>query len=86
MKKNIQETEYKGIAKIEEGEIIVIPRLNKILKERNMTQQQLADLSGVRQDAISRFDRQDKHKTEHLFRIAKALDISPLDLFVVIEN
>lgn len=86
MKKNIQELEYTGIAGFEKGEMIVIPRLQKILKERKMTQQELANISGVEQYAISRFDRQESHKAVHMFKIARALGISPMDLFVVIEN
>lgn len=66
--------------------ITVKPRLGAILKERNMTQMQLAELSGVPQGSISRFDKNDRHVDAHIFAIAKALDVNVEDLFEVIYD
>jgi transcriptional regulator with XRE-family HTH domain len=62
---------------------IVTPKLGKILKERNMTQTQLSELSGVPQGTISKFDKNKQHTDWHLVAIAKALNISIDDLFEV---
>lgn len=62
-------------------ELIVVPKLNKILKERKMTQSQLAELTGITQASISRFDRNKQHLDVHLFSISKTLGISVEDLF-----
>ncbi|WP_025726762.1 helix-turn-helix domain-containing protein [Heyndrickxia ginsengihumi] len=64
-------------------EIIVKPILMQILKERNMTQTQLSEISGVPQGSISRFDKNDRHVDWHIFAIAKALNINVHDLFKV---
>lgn len=63
--------------------ITVKPRLLLLLKERGITQTQLAELSGVPQGTISRFDRNDRHVATHVFAIAKALDVNVEDLFEV---
>jgi putative transcriptional regulator len=64
---------------------IVIPRLGEILKEKNMTQMQLAELTGISQGAISRFDRNKQHLDVHLVAISRALNISIEDLFHIKE-
>ena len=64
---------------------IVIPRLSEILKEKNMTQVQLAELTGISQGAISRFDRNKQHLDVHLVTISRALNISIEDLFHIKE-
>ncbi len=64
----------------------VRPRLNEILKERNITQMQLAEMSGVPQGSISRFDKNERHVDWHMFAIAKALGISVSDLFVISDD
>ena len=64
----------------------VRPRLLEILKERNMTQMELANLAGIPQAAVSRFDKSVQHRDEHLFRISRALGISIEDLFIVEEE
>lgn len=61
--------------------IVVKPKLNQILKERNMTQMELSKISGVPQGSISRFDKNSRHEDSHLFNIAKALDLNINDLF-----
>ncbi|CCC85722.1 MULTISPECIES: helix-turn-helix domain-containing protein [Paenibacillus] len=60
----------------------VRPNLTNILKERDMTQNQLSELSGVPQASISRFDKNERHEANILFSISKALNISIEDLFV----
>jgi transcriptional regulator with XRE-family HTH domain len=61
------------------------PRLTEILKERNLKQLQFADMAGIPQAAVSRFDKSVQHKDEHLFRIARALGLSIEELFEVKE-
>lgn len=61
----------------------VKPRLNELLKERGITQQQLSDMTNVPQGSISRFDKNERHVDWHLFAIARALDINVEDLFDV---
>lgn len=56
-------------------------RLKEIRKERGLTTQQLADLSGMSQSYVS--DIENGRKTLNARRmeaLAKALDVSPLDL------
>ncbi|MGM7683563.1 helix-turn-helix domain-containing protein [Cytobacillus sp. Hm23] len=61
-------------------------KLSKILKERNMTQRELADLSGVTQATISRFDRNSRFEAKHLFAISRALDVTIEELFEAVEE
>lgn len=63
----------------------VKPRLNALLKERGITQQQLSDMTAVPQGSISRFDKNERHVDWHLFAIARALDVNVEDLFEVEE-
>lgn len=67
-------------------ELKVTPRLREILKERNMTQMQLSELSGVKQATISRFDRNSGCDYITLFQLSKALEISIEELFTVEEE
>jgi DNA-binding Xre family transcriptional regulator len=64
---------------------VVKPRLNALMKERGLTQMKLSEISGVPQSSISRFDRNTQHIDWHLFKIAKALEISVEDLFEIEE-
>ncbi|MBE5103306.1 helix-turn-helix domain-containing protein [Priestia aryabhattai] len=64
---------------------VVKPRLNDLMKERGLTQMKLSEMSGVPQSSISRFDRNTQHIDWHLFKIAKALEISVEDLFEIEE-
>ncbi|MEH7320760.1 transcriptional regulator [Priestia megaterium] len=63
----------------------VKPRLNDLMKERGLTQMKLSEMTGVPQSSISRFDRNTQHIDWHLFKIAKALEISIENLFEVEE-
>lgn len=64
----------------------VKPNLNKLLKDRNMTQMKLSSLSGVPQGTISRFDQKKRHEASHLFSIANALEVKIEDLFTVVSS
>lgn len=64
----------------------VKPRLQKILTERGLTQTQLANKAGVPQTAISRFDKTIQGKYDHLFAIARALDLNVEDLFEEVKE
>jgi putative transcriptional regulator len=67
-----------------EHEIYTVkPRLGEILKERSMTQTQLAEMAKIPQSAISRFDKNAQHKDEHLIAISRALGITIEELFHV---
>lgn len=61
----------------------VKPKLNKILKERSITQTQLSILTGIPQGTISKFDTNKSHVDAHLFAISGALDLKIEDLFDV---
>lgn len=66
--------------------IIVTPCLNEIMKERGITQIQLATASGVPQPSISRFDKNTRHEAVHLFALSRALGLSIEELFRVEET
>lgn len=61
----------------------ITPCLNKKMMEKGITQTQLMELSNVPQSALSRFDKQQNHNDLHVFRIAKALNMSVEDLFEI---
>jgi len=63
----------------------VKPRLRKILKEKNLTQNQLADMTGISQASISRFDKNAQHLDWHLVCIAEALEVAIEELFEIEE-
>lgn len=63
----------------------ITPRLTYILKQRNLTQTEIAEMAGIPQAAISRFDRSKQHSDSHLFVISRALGIRIEDLFDVEE-
>lgn len=65
---------------------IVKARLSEILKERKMTQLQLSKMTGISAASISRFDKNEQHRDEHIILIMKALDIKYEDLFEVVEQ
>lgn len=64
----------------------VTPQLLKILKDKKMTQSELSELSGVPQGSISRFDKNSRHESSHLFSIAKSLGVSVEELFIFQEK
>lgn len=61
------------------------PNLLPLLKEMGLTQMELSKLSGVPQGSISRFDKNSRHESDHLFSIAKALKV-PVDRLFVVEE
>lgn len=63
--------------------ISVTPCLSKILKERDLLQTQPAEMAGIPQPAVSRFDKSTQHKHTHLFAIAHVLGVNVEDLFEV---
>ncbi len=63
----------------------VKPRLNGLLKDRNITQVELSKLSGVPQGSVSRFDKNERHTDWHVFAIARAMDVKIEDLFEIEE-
>jgi transcriptional regulator with XRE-family HTH domain len=70
---NVKETKYEIRCKI-----------GDILKERDLTQYGLSDLSGVPQGSISRIINGNKrYNYEHLTRIADALELTVPDLFEI---
>jgi transcriptional regulator with XRE-family HTH domain len=60
--------------------------LLSILKERSLTQIDLAEMAGITQAAVSRFDRNVQYRIDHLFKISKALNLSIEELFEVEEQ
>lgn len=64
------------------------PNLLPLLKELGLTQMELSNMSGVPQGSISRFDKNSRHEADHLFSIAKALQVPVDNLFILeeIEN
>jgi transcriptional regulator with XRE-family HTH domain len=62
------------------------PKLLSILKERSLTQIDLAEMAGITQAAVSRFDRNVQYRIDHLFKISKALNLSIEELFEVEEQ
>lgn len=63
----------------------VTPKLGKILKERGMTQVELAVKANVPQAAVSRFDRASQGSYTNIIAIARALGIHVEDMFEI-EN
>lgn len=59
------------------------PQLNWIMKQRGITQKELTGLSGVPQPFISRFDKAEQYNIHNLLSIAKALNVSVEELFIV---
>ena len=63
----------------------VTPRLGEILKEKKMTQTQLAEITGISQAVISRFDKNRQHVDLQLVLISKALNVTMEELFHIEE-
>ncbi|MDR6997766.1 helix-turn-helix transcriptional regulator [Neobacillus niacini] len=63
----------------------IVPKLNRILAERKMSQTELSELTGIPQPSISRFDRNTKHMDMHLVMISRALGLTIEDLFEIKE-
>lgn len=66
--------------------VTVRPILNEILKERGWTQKKLVEMTGINQATISRFDSQSRFDANHLFTIAKVLELQIEDLFEEISE
>lgn len=64
----------------------VTPKLNQILKEKNMTQTELSIITGIGQGTLSRFDKNSQHKDEHLVCITRALNLKCIDELFDIEE
>lgn len=59
---------------------IIIDRLYGLLREKNMTVNRLADVSGIRQSTLSNmFIRKSVPKVDMLYKICQALDISVVE-------
>lgn len=58
-----------------------VPRLNEILKERNLTQLEFSEMSGLLQGTVSRFDKTQNFNYENLLIAANTLGIPERDLF-----
>lgn len=61
-------------------------RLNKILKERGLTQSKVSEQTGIPQGTISRFDRNIRHETTILLTLARFLNVHIEDLFEVTDD
>ncbi|MGY3382630.1 transcriptional regulator with XRE-family HTH domain [Paenibacillus polymyxa] len=66
--------------------IKVTPKLSTILKERGLTQTELATAAGIPQAAISRFDRSSQGAYANIIAIARALGVAVEDLFEIEEE
>ncbi|SDM13762.1 MULTISPECIES: helix-turn-helix transcriptional regulator [Paenibacillus] len=63
-------------------------RLNEVMVERGLTQTQLAEISNVRQAAISEMSRniREQINIKTLIKIADALEIDDISELIVIEK
>ncbi|MFB0831503.1 helix-turn-helix domain-containing protein [Brevibacillus laterosporus] len=66
--------------------VTITPKLNKLLKQRGMTQSQLSKLTGIPQGTISRFDKNSRFEISHLYTISKALGVKIEGLFEISEE
>ena len=68
-------------------ELTVKLRLREILKERGMTQAELAKISGVRTAAISELCNQMRTSIhiEHIRKVAQALEIRDMNQLIALE-
>ncbi|MFD0827091.1 helix-turn-helix domain-containing protein [Neobacillus sp. M.A.Huq-85] len=65
---------------------IAKPRMNEIRKELGINGKELAELAGVTEPTISRFDSQARYDIDVLISVAKALKVSVEELFTIEEN
>lgn len=63
-------------------------KLKKILKEKNMTQLELAEKANIRPSAISSMSRGyvDRLSIEHLEKICEALDLDSVNQLIELEK
>lgn len=62
------------------------PRMNEIRKEKGYSGKQLAELVGVTEPTISRFDTQKRYDINVLVSVSKALGVTIEELFTIEEN
>ena len=71
-----------AIEDMDREEAVFAERLSEIMKERNLTQTQLAEMSGVGQPAISNMlNRQCRPQRRTIQKFASALGVNPQDLW-----
>jgi transcriptional regulator with XRE-family HTH domain len=63
-----------------------IPRMNEIRKERGINGKELAELVGVTEPTISRFDSQKRYDIDVLISVSKALGVTVEELFIIEEH
>jgi transcriptional regulator with XRE-family HTH domain len=68
-------------------QLVVELRLDTVLKQRGMTQKELAELTGIRPAAISQLTRGfvDRLNLDHIARIANALEIEDIRELVTLN-
>jgi transcriptional regulator with XRE-family HTH domain len=62
------------------------PRMNEIRKERGINGKELAEMVGVTEPTISRFDSQKRYDIDVLVSVSKALGVTIEDLFTIEEH
>ncbi|CAM5432869.1 helix-turn-helix transcriptional regulator [Bacillus circulans] len=63
-----------------------VPRMHEVRKEKGIkTSKELAQLVGVTEPTISRFDSQKRYDIDVLVSVSKALDVQIEDLFIIEE-
>jgi transcriptional regulator with XRE-family HTH domain len=62
------------------------PRMNEIRKERGINGKELAELVGVTEPTISRFDSQKRYDIDVLISVSKALGVTVEELFIIEEH
>ncbi|MCG7317666.1 helix-turn-helix domain-containing protein [Brevibacillus laterosporus] len=63
--------------------VTITPKLNQLLKQREITQTQFSKLTGIPQGTISRFDKNSRFEISHLYTISNALEVKIEDLFEI---
>jgi transcriptional regulator with XRE-family HTH domain len=62
------------------------PRMNEIRKERGINGKELAEMVGVTEPTISRFDSQKRYDIDVLVSVSKALGVTVEELFIIEEH
>ena len=76
----------KAIAALDKEEENFATKLRQIMKEKGMTQEELADKLGIGQSAISNMlNRQCRPQRQTIERMAKALEVTPQDLWQEVD-
>ena len=75
------------VSQMDDEEASFATRLREIMKQRNMTQRQLADAIGVGQPAIcNMLNRECRPQKRTIHKIASALDVAPTELWPSLEE